>query len=402
MQQFCFPDLLLHTFRRWLHISLLSRDVQYHRIMNSEQMSRSPRWLWIAVLWGGMGLFDASQTVFVMRSEGMHHNWPQLFITILFSWVPWALATPVVMQLGRKYPPTRLRQVSSWAVHISFAAVINLISSAWRAGMDVALNPWANPNGPGSFRSLWVNGVNNGLLVTIIFYASILAIAFVLDSREKIAQQQAKTARLNEELSKAQLEALRNQFEPHFLFNALNAVSALVRENRNDDAVNMIAGLSDLLRRVLQESGRQRVPLHEELDLLDKYLAIQKVRFSDRLRVDSSVPAELLQAEVPSLILQPMVENALKHGIAKRPQGGEIRISASRLNGHLKLTMFNDGPQLSNAWQSNDSGVGLSILVARLRGLYGDQFEFSLSNADSGGVLASVSLPYAATDDKED
>ena len=135
--------------------------------------------------------------------------------------------------------------------------------------------------------------------------------------------------------------------------------------------------------------------------MLDKYLAIQKVRFSDRLRVDSSVPAELLQAEVPSLILQPMVENALKHGIAKRPQGGEIRISASRLNGHLKLTVFNDGPQLSNAWQSNDSGVGLSTLVTRLRGLYGDQFEFSLSNADSGGVLASVSLPYAAAGGKE-
>ncbi|PYV82578.1 MAG: sensor histidine kinase [Acidobacteria bacterium] len=364
-------------------------------------MSRSPRWLWIAVLWGGMGLFDATETVFSMRSQGMHHNWPQLFITILLSWLPWALATPVIMQLGRRFPPTGLHPLSTWIVHLGAAAAINFLSSAWRAFMDVMMNPWAKPEGPGSFTSLLLAGLINGVLVTIIFYASILAIAFVLDSREKIAQQQAETARLNEQLSKAQLDALRHQFEPHFLFNALNAVSALVRENRNDDAVNMIAGLSDLLRRVLQDSGRQQVPLYEELELLDKYLAIQKVRFSDRLRVDAEIPAELLQAQIPSLMLQPMVENALKHGIAKLAQGGAIRIAASRVNGDLNLTVFNDGPQLSSDWHSSGSGVGLSNLVTRLRGLYGDQFEFSLSNADSGGVLASVSLPYAAAGGKE-
>jgi signal transduction histidine kinase len=401
MLLFCFPDLLLHAFRRWLHFSPLCRDVQYHRTMNSQQMSKSPRWLWIAVLWGGMGLFDATQTVFVMRSEGMHHNWLPLFITIFFSWLPWLLATSVVMQLGRRYPPTRLRPLSSWAIHISVAAIINLIFSGWRALMDVALNPWANPTGPGNFRSLLVDTFNNGLLVTVIFYASILAIAFVLDSRDKIAQQQAETARLNEQLSKAQLDALRHQFEPHFLFNALNAVSALVRENRNDDAVNMIAGLGDLLRRVLQDSGRQQVPLHEELDLLDKYLAIQKVRFSDRLRVDANIPADLLQAQVPSLILQPMVENALKHGIAKRAQGGAIRIAAARSNGHLSLTVFNDGPQLSAGWQTIGSGVGLTNLVTRLRGLYGDRFEFSLANSKPSGVLATVSIPYPASGVKE-
>lgn len=357
-------------------------------------MSKSPRWLWIAVLWGGMGLFDATQTVFVMRSEGMHHNWPGLFIAILFSWGPWALATPVVMQLGRRFPPTHLRPLSSWAVHISVAAVINVIFSGWRALLDIALN-WASPDQPGSFRAAWLDGFNNCLLATVIFYVSILAIGFVLDSRERIVQQQAETARLNEQLSRAQLDAIRHQFEPHFLFNALNAVSALVRENRNDDAVNMIAGLGDLLRRVLQDSDRQQVPLGEELDLLDKYLAIQKVRFSDRLRVDANIPADLLQTQVPSLILQPMVENALKHGIAKRAQGGAIRIAAARSNGHLRLTVFNDGPPLSTDWQTKGSGVGLSNLVTRLRGLYGDRFEFSLTNSERSGVLASVSVPYA-------
>jgi len=353
------------------------------------------------VLWGGMGLFDASQTVFVMRSEGMHHNWPQLFITILFSWLPWALATPVVMELGRSFPPTSLRPVSNWGIHLIGACAINLIAGAWRAAMEVVMNPWNNPEGAGSFRSLWSQTFNNGLLASLIFYSSILAITYILDSRDRLAREQTETARLNEQLSKAQLDALRHQFEPHFLFNALNAVSALVRENRNDDAVSMIAGLSDLLRRVLQDSARQQVPLYEELDLLDKYLAIQKVRFSDRLQVDANIPAELMHARVPSLILQPIVENALKHGIAKRAQGGAIRIAASRLNGDLKLTVFNDGPKLSSGWQKDGSGVGLSNLVTRLRGLYGSHFEFTLSNAYSSGVLASVSLPYAADGGKE-
>jgi LytS/YehU family sensor histidine kinase len=156
----------------------------------------------------------------------------------------------------------------------------------------------------------------------------------------------------------------------------------------------MIAGLSDLLRHVLQDSRRQQVALREELELLDKYLAIQKVRFSDRLQVDANIPPELLQAQVPSLLLQPIVENALKHGIAKRAQGGQVRLEAARLNGHLRLSVYNDGPQLPADWQNNSLGVGLSNLVTRLRSLYGEQFEFSLASRDGRGVEASVSVPY--------
>jgi two-component system LytT family sensor kinase len=368
--------------------------------MISGQSSKSHRWLWIAVLWGGMGLFDATETVVVMRSQGMHHNWPALFGTTLLSWLPWALATPLVMRLGRRFSPTKLRPLSVWAVHAGLATLIDVTSGAWLAFMNVILNPWAKPEGPGSFLSLWDTGVINGVLVTVVFYVSILAIAFVLDSRDRIAQQQAEAAQLSEQLTKAQLVALRHQIEPHFLFNALNAVAALVRDGRNDDATNMIAGLSDLLRRVLQDSGKQQVPLREELELLDKYLAIQKVRFSDRLQVDSNIPADLLQSQVPSLILQPIVENALKHGISRRAQGGTVRIAAARCNGHLDLTVFNDGPSLTPNWE-HGSGVGLSNLVTRLRGLYGDNFSFSLRTPESGGVLASVSLPFRSLSSKE-
>jgi LytS/YehU family sensor histidine kinase len=235
---------------------------------------------------------------------------------------------------------------------------------------------------------------NNAILLTVIFYLSILGATYILDSRRRLADQQMETARLNEQLSKAQLDALRHQIEPHFLFNALNAVASLVRENRNDDAVGMIAGLSDLLRHVLHDSRRQQVPLGEELDVLEKYMAIQKVRFSDRLHVELNIPTDLLPAQIPSLLLQPLVENALKHGVSKWAQGGWVRIAASRENDNLTLSVYNDGPELSPDWKTISPGVGLSNLQNRLESLYGKRFQFELASAASGGVEARVSIPY--------
>lgn len=362
--------------------------------MESAAKRQRSRWYWIASLWSVVGLLDATQTVVVMRGEGMHHAWPQLFVTLLFSWLPWALATPMVMYLARRFPVVRLRPLSNWLVHLAAAAVINLIYAGCRAAMEAALNPWANPNGPGTFTSLWSVYFNNAMLATVIFYASILGVTYILDARARFADQQMEAARLNEQVSKAQLDALRHQIEPHFLFNALNAVASLVRENRNDDAVGMIAGLSDILRHLLRDSRRQQVSLREELELLEKYMAIQKVRFSDRLHVEQRVPEPLLLAQVPSLLLQPIVENSLKHGIAKRAQGGWVRIAAARENGNLMLSVYNDGPKLSPDWKATGSGVGLSNLQSRLQGLYGNRFEFELGNAASGGVEAKVSIPY--------
>lgn len=289
--------------------------------MGAVRTRRSPPWLWIGLIWSGVGLFDATQNVFVMRAEGMHHAWARLFARLLISWPPWALGTPVVLYLGRRYPPTRLRPVLGWILHLGACAGIGLAYSAWVVGLDRLLNPWLNPVPPGGYLHAWLDTFYNGLLADVILYGAILAVSFVLDSRERLAWQQTETARLNEQLSKAQLNALRRQIEPHFLFNTLNAVAGLVREKRNDAAVNMIAGLSDFLRRVVEDSNRQQVPLGEEIEFLQKYVDIQKVRFGERLEVSMDVPEELYSAQVPSLILQPMVENAVKHGITKRVQG---------------------------------------------------------------------------------
>src|SRR6266404_4346867 len=232
--------------------------------MDAYRIGHAPRWFWIALIWSGVGLFDATQNVFVMRAEGMHHAWLRLFATLLVSWLPWALATPLILQLERRYPPTQLRPVYTWLIHLAACAGIGLAHAALVGGLDKLLNPWANPSPYGPFVPLWFDKFYNGLLSYAVLYSAILAISYVLDSRERLARQQTETARLNEQLSKAQLEALRRQIEPHFLFNTLNAIAGLVREKRNDAAVSMLAGLSDFLRRVTAESSRQQVPLADE------------------------------------------------------------------------------------------------------------------------------------------
>jgi len=354
------------------------------------------QWLWIAAIWSGVGLFDATQTVFVMRSEGMHHAWGRLFATLTISWLPWALATPLVLRLGHQYPPAQWRRLSTWGAHFAAFAAIGLAFAAWTSALEEWLNPYAPPPGPPPFTTLWLGKFYSGLLSSVVLYGFILAVSYLLDSRDRLAFQETETARLNEQLSKAQLNALRQQIEPHFLFNALNAIAGLVREQRNDAAVTMIAGLSDCLRRAMADSNRQQVALGEELEFVQKYLDIQKARFADRLQIIVDVPRELFPAQVPSLILQPMVENAIKHGIAKRVQGGAIRIAGFRCNGKLTLSVYNDGPSLPSGWEETQSGIGISNVRNRLQGLYGDGFEFSMRNQSSGGVEVSISVPFVA------
>jgi two-component system, LytTR family, sensor kinase len=356
--------------------------------------SHSARWIWIASLWLGFGLVDATQTVFVMRSQGMHHAWGILFFTSVVAWAVWALATPLVMRLGRRFPPVKPASIVTWLAHLAACAVIGLTFSAWTSGLDFILNPYAYASRSKSFMHLWFNDFSNGILAFLLLYAAILAVNYALDSKARLTRQQTETARLNEQLSKAQLDALRRQIEPHFLFNTLNAVTGLVREGRNETAVSMIAELSDFLRRVLNDSSRQEVPLGEEMEFAQRYLEIQKVRFAERLQLSVDVPDELLLAQVPTLILQPIVENAVKHGIAKRSQGGQIRIVAFRSNGDLTVRVYNDGPSLPASWETQQSGIGIANMRTRLRSLYGDAFALLLENRETGGVEVSVSVPF--------
>jgi two-component system, LytTR family, sensor kinase len=344
-------------------------------------------------MWFGIGLFDATQTVFTMRAAGMHHAWTRLFFTLVFAWAPLAVATPLILLLARRYPPLRPWAFSAWLFHLGAWCMICIVSGAWTAGFERILNPWADPSGPGLFVHLFWFRFFGDLVSYLILYAAVIGIGYAFESRERLARQQTETAQLSEQLARAQLDSLRRQVEPHFLFNSLNAVAGLVREGRSEAAVTTIAGLSDFLRRVLEDSTRQEVRLSEEIEYLQKYLDIQKVRFAERLAVKIQVPGELMGSQVPSLILQPMVENAIKHGIAKRAQGGEVRVSAAHSNGILKLTVYNDGPCLAEHHDGR-SGIGISNTRTRLQRLYGESFELSLQNHGPHGVEATVSVPF--------
>jgi two-component system, LytTR family, sensor kinase len=356
--------------------------------------TRPPHWHWILAFWFSLGLFDATQTVVAMRAQGMQHAWPQLFAVLVLCWLPWALATPLILFLGNRYPLFPIRSFSAWALHGTALVLLAVTSAAWSALLERILNPWTPTLPPAAFSDLWLKKSYSQLLSSLIFYGCILLVGYLLESRERLAQQKLVAAQLNEQLTKAQLNALRHQIEPHFLFNTLNAVAGLVREGNNDGAVDMIAGLSDLLRHSLRDDGKQEVPLGEELEFVRKYLDIQKVRFSERLRVTIDLTPELLEARVPSLILQPVVENAVKHGIAKRAQGGAIEISAIRMNGTLTLSVFNDGPCLPEAWDTRRVAIGLSNVRERLHTLYGPDSELEVANEGTRGVKVSISVPF--------
>ena len=358
--------------------------------------TRSNPWRWIASVWLGIALVDAMQTVIVQHEQGTQHNWFKLFGVSVLFWLPWALATAPVMRLGRRFPLALPGLVLNWIVHLAACFTIALVFSIWTIWLGSFVDLYRSASASEPFLKLFMQRFLNGSVAALVLYAGILVVSYVVDSRARLADQQLQTARLNEQLSLAKLDALRKQIEPHFLFNTLNAVSGLVRAGRGEDAVTMIAGLSDFLRRTMDDSSRLVVPLSEELQFAEKYLSIQKVRFADRLRLDVDVPQELYPAQVPSLILQPIVENAVKHGIARSAQGGAIRIAASHEGGQLTLTVSNDGPSLPAADLSG-SGIGNANVRTRLRSLYGDAFEFTIRNCDTGGVEVSVSIPYAVS-----
>jgi two-component system, LytTR family, sensor kinase len=350
------------------------------------------RWAWIAAIWCAGALCDASQTIVVMHAVGSGKPWFPPFAIEFVSWLPWALATPFVVELARRRPIVRGEILKAAPVHLLTFAIISAATEAWSAMLHVIFNPWRHSQRP-SFVDTWTDSLVDQVLTFVIAYALILTVTYVVDARERMARQVTEAARLNEQLSQAQLAALRRQMDPHFMFNTLNSIAGLVRDLRNDAAVHMIVGLSEFLRRASEDSHRTQVTLAEEVEYLQRYVDIQKVRFGDRLRVSFDIPVELLDTQVPSLLLQPLVENAIKHGVSKRISGGEIRVAGARREGALCLTVYNDGPYVPEDLAVTHTGLGLSNLRTRLHILHGDQSGLVLRLADVGGVEVVATMP---------
>lgn len=356
--------------------------------------SHSPliRWRWIAVFWTAAAAFEASQSVLIQHALGKQGKELLLFATEMAGWLPWMLATPFIIGLARRHPIIPAPTPRGVAAHLLALVAITMIAEIWSAALQMLFNPWSHRHAPAFWDTLGANLVFHGL-ICLFAYALILAVTYLIDSRDKVARKVTETAHLNEQLSKAQLAALRQQMEPHFMFNTLNSIAGLVRDNRSDAAVGMIVGLSEFLRHSIKDGDRHQVTLAEEVEYLGRYVEIQQARFGERLRFSVEIKPDTLHLAVPSLLLQPLVENAIKHGLGKTASGGNVRVKGVRDGGALMLSVYNDGPAFPPDWETNSDGVGLANLRTRLRILHGTAAELSMRRVGRKGVEVLVAIP---------
>jgi two-component sensor histidine kinase len=351
-------------------------------------------WIWIAAIWCAFALFDATQTVFMLHTGRRLSAWSPMFVTELASWLPWILATPLIIRGARRGTPGGHTLLRAAATHSAAFCTLTLVAAAWVAVLEMQLNPWERSQRPGPFLVLWRTTVLDQVVSYLVVYALIVMIAMVIVSREDIARKTIEATRLDEQIARAQLTALRRQMEPHFLFNTLNSITALVRDQRNADAVRMIVALSEFLRRDSEDAHRAQVTLAEEVEYLQRYLDIQRLRFGSRLEAIVDVPQDIQRAQVPSLLLQPLVENAIKHGIARHAGGGLIRVTGERLGGRLQLTVYNEGSSEVLNEHAMRPGIGLENLRTRLNILHPNRSDLLLRSTESGGVEVLVTLPF--------
>lgn len=342
----------------------------------------------ILAAWAVIALLFAGQAWVSAQVRGEPLAWTRA-ILIWLAWAAvWAAITPLALRLAARHPLQRPHALRAVALHASASvacALANLGLFALAAPVIGATQ--VEPTWWGTFSRL----LGTAFLLNVPFYWLIVAAAhgerLVRAARDRERRQLA----LEAQLADARLQALRAQLQPHFLFNALNTISVLMHEDVAA-ADRILLQLSALLRRSLEGGDAHVVRLGEEIAFLESYLAIERARFGERLGYRLDVPADVLDARVPALILQPLVENALRHGIGARSGPGHVAITARRHGDVLRLSVADDGPGLA---QASAERVGLSNTRARLQLLYAARQRFEVRNAGAGGVVAEIELPWS-------
>jgi signal transduction histidine kinase len=355
---------------------------------------------WIFGVASGLGAFS-TLIAFSYKFFFAETKTPYAALVLLnFSyWYAWAVLVPAILWLARRYPFERHTWGRGVAAHVPGVLVFT-VAHAVLATSCRFLTRWAF-EGPsdeafwGVLRSQYFFNFDFSMMT----YWFLVGLSHAVDYRRESAQRALTAAHLEARLAEASLQALQRQLHPHFLFNTLHTISALIdRDARAADA--MLARLSDLLRLTLQRIGTQQLQLKEELDFIEKYLEIEHTRFGDRLRVVFDVDPALLDAAVPSLVLQPLVENALRHGIAPKVGGGRIDILARRDGTHLTLIVRDDGYGVpSDELEALNEGVGVSNTRSRLALLYGDRHRFEFRTPPGGGLEVTVMIPLVTLPD---
>jgi len=340
------------------------------------------------------GLVLGNATFFEMQSRQMHHSWFRLVGWITLNWLSWALLTPPIAWLQAEFPIERKRWWSV-PVHILAALILSLAKLSASVWTMQVIEPFWPIQPHVTFIQNLRDNVIQGIPRDIIVYGVILAVLTCVEYSRQIRDREVKSAQLEGLLSEAQVVSLRTQLQPHFLFNTLNGAVALVRENENESATKMLIGLSDMLRYSLETAEQQEVTLDQELEFLSMYLKVEGMRFPDRLTITESIDPAVHCALVPSVLLQPLVENSIRHGIACRVGKGQIWISAHIVGSRLSLVVSDDGVGLPANWSlSNSEGIGLANTRDRLSRLYGVEQSFDVSPRAGGGVDVRISLPY--------
>ncbi len=365
-------------------------------------------WRMWALIFGGwtlFGVFFACQSIVNNSYFGRLAAVGQTFVSWLSCAYLWALLTPPVIGLARRFPLERKTIRRNLAIHFAACLLLSVLQlTVYVFVQHLLLGDSSKPFAAWqSFQYLLVSAFHENFLL----YWSLVALWHAADyyrrfrERERrAAQLELEAAQLEAQLTRAQLDALKMQLHPHFLFNTLNSISVLMQEDVAA-ANRMLVRLSDLLRLALKNTGSHEVSLKQELDFLRSYLEIEQTRFQDRLKVKIKADAETLDAQVPNLILQPLVENCIRHAVAPRAAASLIEISAARRNGHLELTVRDNGEGIAEKTGAAN-GIGLANTQARLVKLYGADQHFELTPATGGGLQVTVSIPFRTIEKSDD
>jgi anti-sigma regulatory factor (Ser/Thr protein kinase) len=347
---------------------------------------RQVAWRLAALFWTLFGVISGIQVWISMITHG--HSVPRLIFYYVAVCEAWLVFTAGIVWLLRRFPvvpPTRLAIL----VHFLAACVIAVIHGFYWMALLIAVRPYDRMTVEPVTRDI-PQILFSRLPLEWLLYCLVLGSAMAFEFYERYRERALEAAKLETSLADARLHALELQIQPHFLFNTLNAISGLIRLKRNDEAIVMVTGLSELLRYTLDHAGHQEVPLEAELAVLRRYLEIQRARFPDRMNFAIETSPDAARGAVPTLLLQPLAENAVRHGIALSASPGTVRVRAFRNDGQLHIEVFNSGM----LGDSSGSGIGLRNTMARLRHLYGEEGRFELAPAKGGGVIASVSIPW--------
>lgn len=351
------------------------------------------KWLAIWAVWTLVGLFLTSQLALQSQLSQNPISFWRVLSWQLFSGYVWFALSPLILWLSDRYAFVNGRWKTSIPVHIIASFSIAFVQLAIDAFVLPQLGYLRQFQTASFFETYKVFLLVN-LHFSIAIYWAVLAIHQAIKYYRKYRERELQTSKLEARLAQSRLQVLKMQLHPHFLFNTLNAISELIHRDP-ESADRMITDLSDLLRLSFENLEVQEISLKQELEFLEKYLEIEQMRFHDRLKVEIQVAPDTLDASVPNMILQPLVENAIKHGIAPRSEGGRIDIVASRNNGNLRISVSDDGLGVPFGDLENlPEGVGLSNTRRRLKHLYGDKHLFGLAKAEKSGLKVNLTIPF--------